>query len=82
MKAAPALACSNCRRTIGRRAGHFIIDAEAGPVVLCGRCIGSTRQVHASLFPSCPEHWHDLHDHPGVSSATRAGAAAALGLWP
>lgn len=74
---APQLECSLCDRVIGKAAAHFLID---GSHVLCGRCSRAT-DAHARLFPDCPERWHDIFDHP-ISQGTRAGIAAALGIWP
>ncbi len=76
MNAAPPFDCANCGRRIGKTATHYLTE---GNQVACSRCL--TRPAHASLFPDCPEAWHDTLDHSG-SSGTRAGIAAHLGIWP
>lgn len=76
MKPAPAFDCTRCRRRIGKRAGHYLID---GGRVVCARCLD--RAAHSELFPDCEIRWHDVLDHKG-SQGTRAGIAAHLGLWP
>jgi hypothetical protein len=78
MRAAPAFDCAACGRRIGKTAGHNLTDDGR---VLCGRCLG-TRRLHARLYPDCPVAWHDLFDHARGVAGTRAGVAAALGLWP
>lgn len=77
MKAAPALSCSVCRRTIGKRHSHHLTEGDR---VLCSRCMDDP-QMHSRVFPDCPVRWHDMYDHAG-SVGTRAGVAAHLGLWP
>ncbi len=78
MRAAPAFDCAACGRRIGKTAGHNLLDDGR---VLCSRCLG-TRRLHRDLYPGCPVAWHDLFDHARGVAATRAGVAAALGLWP
>lgn len=77
MRPAPALECFACRRVLGKRAGHFLTD---GARVLCSRCIWRG-DLHLALWPDC-----DCPDHLPVdhteAQGTRAGTAAALGLWP
>jgi DNA-directed RNA polymerase subunit RPC12/RpoP len=76
VKPAPAFDCARCGRTIGKAATHYRTEDNR---ITCSRCL--TKAAHASLFPDCPERWHDVLDHPG-SSGTRAGIAHVLGLWP
>lgn len=77
MTPAPALDCAHCGRTIGKRAAHYRTFDQR---VMCGRCI-SDRRLHSQLWPACPHAWHDNYDHL-AAIGTRAGVAAALGLWP
>lgn len=76
---APALSCAGCDRVIGKAAGHFVDDVGR---VLCGRCRNKpTQRAHAELYPECVEPFCRVREH-AKASGTRAGAAAALGLWP
>lgn len=82
MRKAPALICAGCNRPIGKKRLHLVAETDQGNRVVGGCCLGSTtRPLHRSLWPSCPELWHDVYDHSS-SSGTRAGVAALLGLWP
>jgi len=78
MKPAPPLDCEACGRTIGKRAGH---NATADLRIICTKCLWK-RHLHSEWFPDCPERWHDMQDHAKYVAGTRAGLAAALGLWP
>lgn len=78
MKPAPALDCSRCGRTVGKRRGHSLTEDNR---VLCVRCLWD-RRLHADYWPDCPESWHDAFDHTPYVVGTRAGIAAVLGLWP
>ena len=78
MRAAPAFDCAACGRRIGKTAGHNLLDDGR---VLCSRCLG-TKALHRDLYPGCPMAWHDLFGHARGVAGTRAGVAAALGLWP
>lgn len=75
---APALDCTACGRTIGKRSGHNLTDDGR---VMCSRCIFKA-PLHASLWPDCTEQWHDVFNHLCSVSSTRAGVAAELGVWP
>jgi hypothetical protein len=76
MKPAPAFECARCARRIGKRRTHYLVGAGR---VVCALCL--ERPHHAGLFPDCGKDWHDVLDHL-VTSGTRAGVAAHLGLWP
>lgn len=75
---APPLDCAACQRTIGKGSGHNLTDDRR---VLCMRCL-FRRDLHGTFWPDCPLPWHDMFDHTSGVSGTRAGVAAALGLWP
>lgn len=77
MTPAPALDCSSCGKTIAKRRAHYLLDDHR---LICDRCLTS-RKLHARLYPHCTTTWHDLYDHL-ESTATRAGAACILGVWP
>lgn len=77
MRPAPALDCSACGRTIGKRAGHSITEDNR---VICTRCLGDKR-LHGVFWPECPDTWHDMYDHTPSVCGTRAGVAWKLGLW-
>ena len=77
MPPAPSLNCGECGRTIAKARTHCLTSTNQ---LLCSRCLG-TRGMHDKIYPDCPSHWHDMHDHP-VRFATRAAAAHILGLWP
>lgn len=82
MKPAPEFTCAQCGRVIGRGRTHVYVNAL--DAVWCLRCFSphaGSREVHARVYPDCPERWHDMYDHPTVSG-TRAGIACMLGLWP
>jgi hypothetical protein len=66
---APALRCDQCRRRIGQRRFHCVVDNTK---LLCSRCLGD-RGLHAKYYPACAEDWHDMYDHP-LKLATRAAA--------
>lgn len=76
---APALDCAACGRVIGKTAAHNVTDDMR---VLCSRCLTGGQRKHAAFFPGCEVPWHDMHDHLKHVAGTRAGAAAALGVWP
>ena len=76
---APPFDCAACARRIGRDRTHYQLSKVGNPVV-CIRC-AETRTLHSKFFPDCPHQWHDLFDHLD-RVGTRAGIAAALGLWP
>ena len=79
MKAAPALDCSLCGRIIGKSGGHNVLDDGR---IVCASCLLTGTRGHARMFPDCPATWHDPGDHARQVGGTRAGTAAALGLWP
>lgn len=78
MNPAPPLDCAACGRTISKRRGHNLTEDRR---VLCGRCLDD-KATHALLWPTCVKDWHDAYDHTPSVAGTRAGVAAALGLWP
>ena len=73
---APVLRCEECGRRLVRRRGHYLV---AGRHLPCSDCLlpdgghGSTRRLHASWHPACPDARHDMWDHP-VVNCTRAAA--------
>lgn len=78
MTPAPALDCAACGHTIPKRASH---NATYDGRILCMKCLTAPR-LHGDWYPDCMDGWHDVQDHLRYVAGTRAGVAAALGLWP
>lgn len=80
---APAFDCVICSRRIAKTAEHHLLGYPDGSAdrLLCGRCMLSTKHLHARFYPECDKGWRDLHDHPACS-ASRAAAAHLLGMRP
>lgn len=86
-RAAPQFRCRACRRWIAKTRSLVLLSADdpgEDPVTLCLPCMDrpSPAAAHARWHPDCPHAWHDMYDHCGHATGTRAGIAAYLGLWP
>lgn len=59
--------CATCGKKLPRSKPVSLVVTEAlGYRALCSRCAGDTGRLglHEQFFPSCPDSWHDLWDHP------------------
>lgn len=66
---ATPIICPGCKKQIGRKGLHFILEDLT---VICARCFSgrsqsrakyACREAHAKFYPNCPVAHHDMYDH-------------------